>query len=308
MGRSAEHRQRPDSDVQRMPGLVAHPWKRYGHERVYFKTSDGLQVGWWDCLAGVAYLEDESHAAEFSAAVSRLIPAGRVPVEEQPPAARQPPVQPSLLGTPLLEGDLALNRAGQRAAEVERAARGAAPVRTRLERLFDVKNDERAWRLGRKGEEAVGARLARLPNDWHVLHSIEVGVQGSDIDHLAVGPGGVYTINAKHHPDANVWVGGDRFMVNGQWHPYVRNSRHEAARASRILSRHAGFGVPVVGVIAVMGAQNGFTVKAQPEDGKVYVVTRKQIDAWLGRRSAVLNAWQVSAVFDVARRPGIWIG
>ncbi len=291
-----------------MPGLVAHPWKRYGHERVYFKTADGLQVGWWDCMAGVAHLEDESHAAEFSAAVSRLIPAGRVPAEERLPAAPQQQVQPSLLGTPFLEGDLALNKAGQRAAEVERAVRSAAPVRTRLERLFDVKNDERAWRLGRKGEEAVGARLARLPNEWHVLHSIEVGVQGSDIDHLAVGPGGVYTINAKYHPDASVWVGGDCFMVNGHRQPYVRNSRHEAARASRIISQHAGFAVPVVGLIAVMGAQRGLTVKEQPHDGKVHVVTRKQVDAWLKRRSAVLNAWQVSAVFDIARRPGVWIG
>ena len=291
-----------------MPGLAAHPWKRFGHDRIYFKTAEGLQVGWWDCIAGVGHLEDQAHAAEFSAAVSRLIPSARVPAEPKPPVGPPAQVQPSLLGTPLLDGDLALNRAGQRVAEVERVARSAAPIRSAVARLFDVKNDERAWRLGRKGEEAVGERLARLPQDWHVLHSVEVGVRGSDIDHFAVGPGGVYTINAKHHPGAKVWVGGECFMVNGHRQPYVRNSRYEAARASRILSQHAGFPVPVVGVIAVMAAHEGLTVKAQPDDGKVHVVARKQIDTWLRRRSAILIAWQVAAVFDIARRPGVWIG
>ncbi len=268
-----------------MPALVAHLWKRYGHHRVYFKTSDGFQVGWFDCVAKVPHPEDQAFAAEFSA-----------------------PAQPSLLGTSRLQCDLALNRPGLRVREMERAARAAAPIRSRLARLVDAKTEERAWRVGRKGEEAVAARLARLPLEWHVLHAIEVGVKGSDIDHLAIGPGGVYTINAKHHPDASVWVGGDTFLVNGQRQPYVRDSRYEAARAARILSQHASFPVPVVGVIAVMGAQKGFIVKEQPADGSVHVVTRKQIDAWLRRRSLILNAGRVAGVLDVARRPQIWIG
>ena len=196
---------------------------------------------------------------------------------------------------------------GQRAAEAERAARSAAPLRSRLSRLYGIHTDERAWRLGRKGEEAVGARLARLQVEWHVLHSIEVGAKGSDIDHVAIGPGGVYTINAKHHPGASVWVGGDCSMVNGHRQPYVRNSRHEAARASRILSSHAGFLVPVVGVIAVMGAQEGFVVKSQPADRTVHVVTRKRVGTWLRRRTTILNGSEIAAVFDVARRPQIWI-
>ena len=97
-------------------------------------------------------------------------------------------------------------------------------------------------------------------------------------------------------------------MVNGHRQPYVQKSRHEAAGAARVLSKHAGFPVPVVGVIAVMGARKGFTVKEQPADGSVHVVTRKQIDVWLRRRRSTLNAWEISAIFDVARRPEIWCG
>ncbi len=256
------------------------------------------------------HLENPELAAEFSAAVSRLIPRPPVALGERSPLPEQGQGQgqPSLRATPSLAGDLALNRPGKRAAEAERAARSAAPICSRLARLFDVRTEERSWRIGRKGEEAVAARLARLPADWHTLHSIEVGVNGSDIDHVAIGPGGVYTINAKHHPDANVWVGGETFLVNGYRQSYVRNSRHEAARAARILSRNTGLHVPVVGVIAVMGAHKGFTVKAQPADGTVYVITRKRLDSWLRCRPRVLNATGIATVFDVARCSEIWLG
>lgn len=58
------------------------------------------------------------------------------------------------------------------------------------------------------------------------------------------------TVNAKNHPDASIWVGGDTFMVNGQRVPYVRNSRHEAKRAGRLLTEQVGFPVTALGVIA----------------------------------------------------------
>jgi hypothetical protein len=104
-----------------------------------------------------------------------------------------------------------------------------------------------------------------------VLHAVRVGEHGSDIDHVAIGPGGVFTVNAKHHPDKSIWVGGDTFLVNGRPVPYIRNSRHEARRAARLLTEQAGFPVETTGVIAVMGAHRGFTVKKQPEDGEVLV-------------------------------------
>ncbi len=38
------------------------------------------------------------------------------------------------------------------------------------------------------------------------------------------------------------------------------------------------------GVIAVMGARKGFTVKAQPPDGAVIVITRREVAKWLPKR------------------------
>lgn len=203
--------------------------------------------------------------------------------------------------------DLSATRAGAAAREralEERAAQGM--FKHVLAALVGARTEERAWRIGADGEEAVAAKLERLGPEWRLLHSIRVGNQGADIDHLVIGPAGVFTVNAKHHPHANVWVGGQTFMVNGQRMPYVRNSRHEAARAGRLLSAAAGFPVDATGVIAVMGAQKGYTVKKQPEDGRVVVVTRRGLKKYLTRLPVVLDPERVAAIYDVARRSTTW--
>jgi len=172
-----------------------------------------------------------------------------------------------------------------------------------------VHTDERAWRIGADDEEAVATRLARLGPEWRVLHAVPVGNRGSDIDHVGIGPAGVFTVNAKHHPKASVWVGADKFMVNGQCQSYVRNSRHEAQRASRLLTTACGFPVTAIRLIAVMGAREGFTVREQPPGGDIHVVTRRGVDRWLSRRPVgVLGAEQVKAVHEQARRWVTWVG
>jgi hypothetical protein len=56
---------------------------------------------------------------------------------------------------------------------------------------LSCRTDERAWRIGAVGEEAVAKRLEGFGAGWRVLHSVPVGKRGSDIDHLVIGPGGV---------------------------------------------------------------------------------------------------------------------
>lgn len=123
---------------------------------------------------------------------------------------------------------------------------------------------------------------------------------------MLIGPGGVLTVNAKNHPNTNSWVGGDTFMVNGQRVPYVRNSRHEAKRAARLLSEQAGFPVKVLGVIAVMGAHKGYKIKRQPEDGAVVIVQRRHIAQYVQGPPRRLTEREIQAVYDVARRSTTW--
>jgi hypothetical protein len=49
-----------------------------------------------------------------------------------------------------------------------------------------------------------------LARHWEGRHRDRLGAQSmeeirarADIDHVVIGPAGVFTVNAKHHPDAN---------------------------------------------------------------------------------------------------------
>jgi hypothetical protein len=323
-----------------MAELRVERWRRYGKDRLYVNTADGDRVGWLDLQSGDVVLEQEELRAAFEQAVAAHRPAdpGQDATSRQsappPPAAPSPasprttapPVAPppassssaSPPGSPppassrpggpfTVTGDwedLSQRDAGAAAAERARQEREAAPVRTLAARVLRVHTDERAWRIGAKGERLVAARLQKLPDTWRTLHAIPIGENGADIDHLVVGPGGVYTINAKHHPNKRVWVGGSTFMIIGQRVPYIRNARHEARRASRLLTAALGRTVEVTGIIAVVGAHEGFTVKEQPAD--VHVTTRKHVARWLRRRPVALDAAQVEEVCAAARRSDTW--
>ena len=287
-------------------------WARYGHDRLYVQTADGTRLGYLDNRTGQTILEPgadpEAVAAALAAhgsgqtATSAVVVPEPLGVQPAQPPPSAPPAQPG--PTELPDADLAQVRAGAAAREQALAVKQAAPVRTFLARALGVKTDERAWRIGADGEEAVAARLARLGDRWKVLHAVPVGENSSDIDHVVIGPGGVFTVNAKHHPDASVWVGGDTFMVNGQRVPYVRNSRFEARRTARLLAAAGGGPLEVTGVVAVMGARGGFTVKAQPAG--VVVVTRKEVGKWLARQADVLTDERVDEVYAVARKASTW--
>ncbi|HVC72001.1 MAG TPA: nuclease-related domain-containing protein [Acidimicrobiales bacterium] len=198
--------------------------------------------------------------------------------------------------------DLASNRPGQAVRDKATEAARAAPVKTVLARVLGVRTDERAWGVGADGEVEVGWKLRKLGPRWRVIHSVPVGRGDSDIDHVVIGPPGVFSLNAKNHGRGRVWVAEKVLMVNGQKKDYLRNSRFEAQRASKYLSRACGFDVAVEPVIVVMAGS--LTIKAAPAG--VQVIGRKQISGWLSRRPATMGTERVEQIFEQARRDSTW--
>ncbi|NNN15283.1 MAG: NERD domain-containing protein [Acidimicrobiaceae bacterium] len=321
-----------------MTNLQVTEWSRYGRRRLYFKNSDGIQVGWYDPIGNRAVLEATDYSDDFERALteygilhglevahSPLLPSADHPVteslasEESDVVEHPAPPDPELSELPKPSGpaipvdlveepwrDLCENLPGQavlaKAAELQRES----PVWTFIARITKTHNDERAFRIGGKGEQKVAHRLEMLPVGWKVLNSIGIGSGESDIDHLVIGPGGVYSINTKNHPDANIWVKGNTFMINGYRTPYVHKSRHEAKRVGRILSEATGIDVEPVGIIAPVGARGGYVVKSQPEDSKVFILTPSQLVPWMTSRPISFEDEVVRAIFDHARRSTTW--
>jgi hypothetical protein len=174
-------------------------------------------------------------------------------------------------------------------------------VRTALARLLNVHSDERAWRLGAKGERLVGTALAKLPSDWFVLHDLPLGTSGANLDHLVVGPGGVFTLNSKYLT-GNVWVGEYALLHNGHKTDFLPKARREAMRVGQLLSRASPGGVIVRPVIVVMCDE--YMVRAQPRN--VAVVRRRELCRWLQQLPATLYPDEAERIRVLALDSRTW--
>lgn len=180
------------------------------------------------------------------------------------------------------------------------------PPNTALQRFFGVSplgRDAEPWYLGALGELDVARRLEALGPGWVVLNSVPIGSGSSDLDHVVIGPAGVFTINTKHHRGQTVWVGAKRILVNGQRTDHLRNARHEARRTSKLLSVAVRTLVDVTPIIAVVGAKR-MTVRERPHDG--VVLREHELVRWLQRHPITLLPEQVRHLATVAAQPAAW--
>jgi hypothetical protein len=159
------------------------------------------------------------------------------------------------------------------------------------------------WYRGAQGEFVVGRLLTRLDERWIVMHAVPVGRRGADIDHLVVGPAGVFTINTKNHSGQRVWVAGRNYRVAGSRCDYIRNSEFEASRASKLLTAAVGRPVAVKPLIAVLDPKQ-LDIKERPAEVEV-MVTRRLI-RWLRKRPVVLTPDELAQLAGVIGLPATW--
>lgn len=280
-------------------------WTRYGLDRLYVKAADGTQLGWLDLKTGRHCIDVPERVEEYRRALTEAGQGSFLPsawMETEEPSAESPAWT-----------DLAHNRPGQSAREQAdqhlAVQRSRSRVMSALARAFDVKTDERAWRKGSEGEETVGKRLDRLTSHgWRVLHSVPVGDRGSDIDHVLVGPGGVFTVNTKNHPGKRIWVSPSQIRVDGQIQPYLRNSRFEADRSRQRLSAAVGWEVPTQAALVILTGSliPNITIKSGgPTDVLVLDIT--DVPRSFTKLRVLLTVEQVEQVFEQARRSTLWV-
>jgi hypothetical protein len=276
-------------------GLVVNEWRRYCHDRLYVHdAATDHRVAVYDRITGKLNLIDEEREPEVLRALRPFL-AGSLP----PPLAHQ-----LLAEVPAPDEDLTRNKPG---AAVSARARELGPhgFQRFVARLLGLRTAATSWEVGAKGERIVGARLERLKRDgWGVLASVELRT-GSDIDHVVIGPPGVFTINTKHHKGARIRVGDHVVWVNGfeQQH-YIRNSLHEASSAARRLTRACGMPVAVTPMLAFVGAVELAVIS----DGSgVMVGHGEKVDRLLRSLPGVLTLREREHVLSVARSKAVWL-
>ncbi|WP_316748206.1 nuclease-related domain-containing protein [Streptomyces herbicida] len=282
-----------------MVELTVTRWKRHGHDRLYANLPDGTAAGWADCKTGQITVLLRQYQDAVIVTLQRHLPClGQAPAPGPKPSHRIPVLPPL---SP--DDDLAANPPGK--ALQKRLATETSGLAARLmARLLRRPAPGDSWRKGLAGERRVGAELDRLRRQgWRVLHSIPLP-RDVDLDHLLIGPGGVFSINTKHHPKKAVWVGDDAVKVNhGPAEPYARKSRAEAQRVQRVLERYCGIAVPVEPVLVFVGVTDLKVVATQLT---VRVYREREVSA-LAPLTGRLSVDQVEEIYSVARHRQAWL-
>jgi hypothetical protein len=129
-----------------------------------------------------------------------------------------------------------------------------------------------------------------------VLHDLAVAGSAANIDHLVLGPGGVFVVNSKHYRGRLQFDGSGRL-----WHgryplaPALRAVSFEADQAAQVLIDPD---VVVVPVMAVHGAQVPWGKVVM---GGVPVVSARRLPSMLRQLPAVLGPERVTVLADQAR-------
>jgi hypothetical protein len=162
---------------------------------------------------------------------------------------------------------------------------------------FRPSPDAVAWRRGAAGERRTARVLAALErHGWAVLHDLAVPGSRANIDHLVIGPGGVFVIDSKQYR------GRLQFDQSGRlWHgryplaPALRAVSFEADRTALVLTDPD---VVVVPIMAVHGTQVPWGKVVV--DG-VPVVAARRLPSMLRQLPAVLGPERVANLAAQAR-------
>jgi hypothetical protein len=180
--------------------------------------------------------------------------------------------------------------------------RQVGSARTLLSRLLGVRTDDRAPQEGAGGERGAGWWLGRLPEGWFVFHDVPVGHRGANIDHLVIGPGGVFTVNTKYL-FGEIVVYQRSITHQGSRTDYLSKASAEARRAASLLSAAIGRTVQVRGVLAILADE--WTIVDEPPG--VLVRGPRGAKNLMLNQPAILRPSDVIVLAAAASKPGTWI-
>lgn len=223
-------------------------------------------------------------AMDFTAGTADHVPGARIAAE---PTMRQRGAE-----FPFVQEFLRLN--------------AAVPHRSLAQRVFGadplVPRTQAAYR-GALGEVALAAVLAELGAGWFVLHEIPVGADGSNIDHLVIGPPGVFAIIAKNHSGREVWVSGDVLMVGWERYGHLRQAETAADRAAELLTDALGEKVEVRPCVIVLDSRV-LTIAAPAS--RVVVLTPGRLRPWLAGLRSTLSQHDAALLRMFAEERSTW--
>jgi hypothetical protein len=201
---------------------------------------------------------------------------------------------PSLISGVLLGSALLSGRGLETSSLVVGAIIGRCFIIYYVQRIFRLIPKRRAFRSGLEGEQAVAEELNKLMfYGYHVYHDFPA--EKFNIDHILIGPGGVYAVETKTRSkrkadrgksSAEVTYDGNRlnFPKGYDASPLVQ-AKDQASWLAKWLSSAVGEGVSVEPIVTLPG---WYVKRIKPDE--IPVLNPKEIRAYVtSRRKVILS-------------------
>lgn len=177
----------------------------------------------------------------------------------------------------------------------------------RLAPLVKLVSDDpqttKAWAQGARGEEKLAAFLAeKLDDRFRLLHDRRIPRSGGNIDHIVVGPSGIWVVDAKDYKgkleriDKGGWFRTDyRFCVGGRDRTKAVLGAHKQAEVVRSVS---GVGeVSVRSALCLVDGDWGIFQKPFQVDG-VWIIWPRKLCELISSEN-LISARAVQALSDL---------
>lgn len=179
----------------------------------------------------------------------------------------------------------------------------AGVVAAILEAVYRARSNSTvpAWRRASIAERRTEGQLRKLERSgYRTLHARAIPGSEAQIDHLVVGPTGVYAVDSekwdKRLP-VRVQMGKKLFHGPFDMKPRLTEARWEASQASELISKAYGREVSVVPSLAIYGPPVPWKIMTI-RGVDVYEGARAR--KWITKRERALTDTEIDRLYDIA--------
>jgi hypothetical protein len=95
--------------------------------------------------------------------------------------------------------------------------------------LNELMRERVKWLRGGQAEALIAWRLRNLGNEWHLFNNVKFK-GGADLDHVLIGPGGVFCISTKSHKGTYTRAADGSYLLNSTPTDHVGEAKQLAAK------------------------------------------------------------------------------
>ncbi|MGW4800941.1 nuclease-related domain-containing protein [Nonomuraea sp. MG754425] len=158
-----------------------------------------------------------------------------------------------------------------------------------------------AWRRTSVAERRTEAQLRRLERSgYRTLHARAIPGSEAQIDHLVVGPTGVYAVDSEkwdRRLPVRVQMGKKLYHGPFDMKPRLTEAKWEASQASELISESFGREISVVPSLAIYGPPVPWKIM-NIRGVDVYQGDRAR--KWITKRERALTTAEIDRIYDIA--------